>query len=173
MVAPVALALIAVVALQAAPTENVSAKFRSATPCAKTYTQAQHARYARAVYARSEVTRAAQRRVGHLRRCQTTPKAQINAKRLTRRLRARYQERKVVDSLTPYNCGSHGRFAIPCYIVACESGYSWRAYNPSGATGPYQLLGKGVSLSDPPIVHHRVAAALWAGGRGASHWVCA
>lgn len=137
--------------------------------CPRLYTQAQHGSFARRAYSRPKITKAAQKRVLRLRSCQHSLTAGRNAKKLTRVLRARYKLRR---SLTPYNCGSHGMFAIPCPIIACESGFSWKAYNPSGATGPYQLLGKGVSLNDPPIVHHRVAAALYAGGAGASHWVC-
>lgn len=77
-----------------------------------------------------------------------------------------------IDGLTPY-----GKWAIPPYIVACESGGSWSAYNPSGASGPYQLLGWGAPMPANTAArmarHHEIAAGLWAGGRGASHWVCA
>lgn len=81
------------------------------------------------------------------------------------------------SSLTPYDCGSAGSFAIPCYIVECESGYSWNAANPSGAVGPYQLLGWGApypaDTKAEKMKNHRIAAELWAGGAGASNWVCA
>ena len=77
-------------------------------------------------------------------------------------------------SLTPYRCqsGRYGYWAKACYIIACESGYSWTAYNPSGARGPYQFLGWPVpwpvrSFKDK-IAHHRMATQL-----GNSHWVCA
>lgn len=91
--------------------------------------------------------------------------------------RRKLRRKRELVALTPYSCGSAGRFAIPCYIVACESGYSWSAYNPSGALGPYQLLGWGapfpvVSWADK-MEHHRIAGDLWDGGGGASHWVCA
>ena len=94
--------------------------------------------------------------------------------------RAYYRHRgkmKYYHALTPYDCGSAGRFAVPCYIVACESGYSWSAYNPSGALGPYQLLGWGAPFPvggwRDKMEHHRIAGELWSGGSGASHWVCA
>ncbi len=78
--------------------------------------------------------------------------------------------------LTPYRCAS-GRFAVPCYIIACESHGRWAAYNPSGAVGPYQLLGWGapwpVRTAVDRLAHHRIAARLWARGRGARNWVCA
>lgn len=50
---------------------------------------------------------------------------------------------------------------------------SWSAYNPSGALGPYQLLGKGAPFPADTrakrLTHHRIAGALWDGGAGASH----
>jgi hypothetical protein len=85
--------------------------------------------------------------------------------------------REQIAALTPYNCGSAGRFAVPCGIVSCESGFSWSAYNSSGAAGPYQEMAMHGrpwpvrSLADQ-LEHHRIAARLWAGGAGASHWVC-
>jgi hypothetical protein len=92
--------------------------------------------------------------------------------------RAREQQRREVEALTPYDCGSAGRFAIPCYIVSCESGYSWGAYNPSGAAGPYQIMpehGRPFPIGGLPdkVAHHRIASTLWAGGDGAGNWVCA
>lgn len=136
--------------------------------CPRLYTQAQHGSFARRAYGRPKITRAAQKRVLRLRSCQHSLSAGRNAKKLTRVLRARYKLRK----LTPYNCGSHGWFAIPCYIVQCESKFDWGAYNPSGAMGAYQLLGW-VSRGASREAQHRMAAKLWSGGAGASHWVCA
>ena len=70
---------------------------------------------------------------------------------------------------SPYN-----GWAIPEYIVMCESGGNWDAYNPSsGAAGPYQLmpmhLGGDARLFSREAQHAK-AAELWAGGRGAHHW---
>lgn len=96
---------------------------------------------------------------------------------LNRELEAYADQQREVAALTPYDCGSNGSFAIPCYIVNCESRYSWSAANPSGAVGPYQLLGWGapwpVRSQADKTAHHRIAAQLWSGGAGASHWVCA
>lgn len=90
---------------------------------------------------------------------------------MLRRLRLR-----AIQRLTPYRCAT-GRYAIPCHIIQCESHGRWGAANPSGAIGPYQLLGWGApwpvrTLRDK-LAHHRIAARLWNGGRGASNWVCA
>jgi hypothetical protein len=74
--------------------KNVSAAGGSTpTPCSNVYTQAEHA-----VFNRSDLTRASLKRVERMRRCQGSPKASMNAKRLTRRLRGRYRERKIVQS---------------------------------------------------------------------------
>lgn len=88
------------------------------------------------------------------------------------RLYRRYRE------VTPYRCqsGKYGTWAIPCAIISCESHYSWSAYNPSGARGPYQMLGWPVpwpvrSFGDR-VRHHEEAAQIYAGGSGRSNWVC-
>jgi hypothetical protein len=91
------------------------------------------------------------------------------------RVRAKYEGR-MIRRLTPYHCAT-GRFAVPCYIIACESHGSWTAANPSGAVGPYQLLGWGApwpaDTRAKRLAHHRIAARLWDGGKGASNWACA
>lgn len=86
----------------------------------------------------------------------------------------------------PFICGGGTRSAIPCYIVACESGYSYTARNPaSTAGGKYQVIDStwaaygGRPYTDshpaavaPPVEQDRVAAAIWA-DVGASAWACA
>ncbi len=94
----------------------------------------------------------------------------------TTRVRAKAAAREI-RKLTPYRC-SFGRSAIPCYIVACESHGRWTAYNPSGAAGIYQIMGMHgrpwpVRSRTARLAHHRIAARLWAGGRGARNWECA
>ncbi len=85
--------------------------------------------------------------------------------------------REQIRKLTPYRCAT-GRWAIPCSIIACESGGRWWVENSIGAKGPYQFLGKRVinryhwpvrNLSDR-LAHHRLASNLWQGGNGRSHW---
>jgi predicted nucleic acid-binding Zn-ribbon protein len=76
-----------------------------------------------------------------------------------------------------------GDFAIPQSIVMCESGGNYGAVNPnSGAGGAYQFLpstyqglgGKyGSPQNAPKWEQDRLAAKLWAGGRGAGNWECA
>jgi hypothetical protein len=106
------------------------------------------------------------------RRCIRIAKVRKQIGEYRDRLKAELAYRQEVDALTPY-----GKWAIPEYIVMCESGGSWSAANPSGAIGPYQLLNKGavwpVVTKADKLEHHRIASDLWAGGAGASHWVCA
>jgi hypothetical protein len=67
-----------------------------------------------------------------------------------------------------------GEWAIPTYIVMCESGGRWDAYNPSGASGPYQLMpmhfGGALAMNQSRAAQHAKAAELWDGGRGRNHW---
>lgn len=93
-----------------------------------------------------------------------------------KRVRAKRDARDT-RRLTPYRCRT-GRFAVPCYIIRCESRGSWTAYNRSGAAGPYQIMpmhGRPwpAHTQRARLAHHRIAARLWRGGAGASNWVCA
>jgi Transglycosylase-like domain len=74
-----------------------------------------------------------------------------------------------------------GPYAIPTYIVMCESGGNYSAVNPSsGAGGAYQILpstwalygGKGAPQDAPKAEQDRIAAEIWADS-GGSAWVCA
>lgn len=61
-----------------------------------------------------------------------------------------------------------GEWAIPTYVVMCESGGSWTAQNASGAAGPYQLMpehfGGESALNQTRAAQHAKAAYLWNGG---------
>jgi septal ring factor EnvC (AmiA/AmiB activator) len=74
-----------------------------------------------------------------------------------------------------------GPYAIPTYIVMCESGGNYSAVNPSsGAGGAYQILpstwalygGEGAPQDAPKAEQDRIAAEIWADS-GGSAWVCA
>jgi peptidoglycan hydrolase CwlO-like protein len=74
-----------------------------------------------------------------------------------------------------------GPYAIPTYIVMCESGGNYRALNPSnGAGGAYQILpstwraygGQGLPHQAPPAEQDRIAAMIWRDS-GPSPWSCA
>lgn len=68
----------------------------------------------------------------------------------------------------------YGEWAIPRYIVMCESGGDWNAINSSGASGPYQLMpihfGGELAMYQSRAAQHAKAAELWDDGRGRSHW---
>jgi septal ring factor EnvC (AmiA/AmiB activator) len=73
-----------------------------------------------------------------------------------------------------------GPYAIPAYIVLCESGGNYGAINPSsGAGGAYQILpstwklygGQGQPQNAPKSEQDRIAAEIWAAS-GPSAWVC-
>ncbi|HKH42608.1 MAG TPA: transglycosylase family protein [Solirubrobacterales bacterium] len=74
-----------------------------------------------------------------------------------------------------------GPFAIPTYIVMCESGGNYSALNASsGAGGAYQILpstwraygGQGLPHQAPKEEQDRIAAQIWADS-GPSAWACA
>ena len=78
-----------------------------------------------------------------------------------------------VATTAPVQATSSG-WSIPTYIVMCESGGDWDAYNASGASGPYQLMpmhfGGELAMNQSRAAQHAKAAELWAGGAGKSHW---
>lgn len=74
-----------------------------------------------------------------------------------------------------------GPYAIPTYIVMCESGGNYRALNPSsGAGGAYQILpstwraygGKGLPHQASKAEQDRIAALIWRDS-GPGAWMCA
>jgi septal ring factor EnvC (AmiA/AmiB activator) len=73
-----------------------------------------------------------------------------------------------------------GPYAIPAYVVMCESGGNYGAVNPSsGAGGAYQILpstwelygGHGAPQDAPKAEQDRIAGEIWADS-GSSAWVC-
>jgi septal ring factor EnvC (AmiA/AmiB activator) len=73
-----------------------------------------------------------------------------------------------------------GPYAIPAYIVMCESGGNYSAVNPSsGAGGAYQVLpstwqlygGQGEPQNAPKAEQDQIAGEIWADS-GPSAWVC-
>jgi peptidoglycan hydrolase CwlO-like protein len=74
-----------------------------------------------------------------------------------------------------------GPYAIPTYIVMCESGGNYSALNPSsGAGGAYQILpstwslygGEGAPQDASKEEQDRIAGEIWADS-GGSAWACA
>lgn len=164
-------------ALTLTATSQAKVSQASLPTCNKVYSQAQHAKYARSVYNRDKLTKRALDRIEDMRVCQHTGKARVNARRLTRRLRNRYKKRKIV--------GISSGWAIPEYIVMCESHGNFKAVNnsnPARPAGAYQIItstwlahggGKFAPTADAatPRQQHIVAARIWASG-GSSQWEC-
>lgn len=168
----VALSFVAGAGGQAAPGAKPQALRNG---CTKLFTQYAFRRYAKRVYLRERVTYKARRQMVRMVRCQHSPKAERKMRARRKGYADARRYRQAVDALTPYGGPGGTRWAVPYWpIVACESGGSWSAANPSGAVGPYQLLGKGapfpVRTPGERLAHHRIAARLWAGGAGRSHW---
>jgi septal ring factor EnvC (AmiA/AmiB activator) len=74
-----------------------------------------------------------------------------------------------------------GPYAIPTYIVMCESGGNYRAYNPSsGAGGAYQIIpstwraygGRGLAHQASKAEQDRIARLIWEND-GPNAWSCA
>jgi hypothetical protein len=132
------------------------------------------------------VTRSQERRIRFHRMCPKSESAYDYFIRSARKQRGQFKDyrrhrlakRAERRALTPYNCGEHGRFAIPCYVVACESGYDWGAVNPStGAFTAYQFLpstyrGACRTCDHRRLDFHYAATVVW-NRSGGSEWVCA
>jgi septal ring factor EnvC (AmiA/AmiB activator) len=92
---------------------------------------------------------------------------------------AQQQEQSSSGSGSPAYLG--GPYAIPTYIVMCESGGNYHALNPSsGAGGAYQILpstwaaygGQGEPQNASKAEQDRIAAEIWRDS-GPSAWSCA
>jgi hypothetical protein len=154
------------------------------TSCPEMYTPSDYKSYAEKVYDRSTVSAPAHRRMRRMYNCAASDVHREVIKKVHHRLkkarelrqRQAHEQARVANVLLPYAGPNGTRWAIPWPIVACESGGDWYAHNPSGASGPYQLLGWGAPYpavtEAQKMENHRIAARVWNGGRGAFNWVC-
>src|SRR5262249_19051040 len=87
-------------------------------------------------------------------------------------------EQQAASAAAPAYLG--GPYAIPSYIVTCESGRHYRPYNPSsGAGGAYQILpstwraygGEGLPQNAPKAEQDRIAGEIWQDS-GPTAWAC-
>jgi peptidoglycan hydrolase CwlO-like protein len=102
-----------------------------------------------------------------------------NAKGQVAQLEQELAAQQAASSGTPAYLG--GPYAIPTYIVMCESGGNYHALNSaSGAGGAYQILpstwraygGQGLPQNAPKAEQDRIAAMIWSYS-GPSAWSCA
>ena len=124
-----------------------------------------------------EQRREVARHIGCLERKRDRAKIQtlVKSKQAKLRLYRRYRE------VAPFT-GYQGRgiwtthLAVPRYIVDCESRGSWFAYNSSGASWLYQLLGWGAPYpgsAEAKVRNHEIAHSVSGGSRNFSPWACA
>lgn len=135
--------------------------------------QRHHAAYATRVYKRPSVGKAAKQRLRRMRGCAASVKAQRKMRKFEAKAKVRKANRPAA-------------FTIPTAIVMCESGGNWKAVNtsnPNRPAGAYQIitstwLGYGGGRFAPtadaatPYEQGVVAARIYAGGAGRSHWAC-
>jgi len=138
--------------------------------------------YIRTVYARPEVTKKARDRIKYLIGCANEWERKP-LRRSLKRVRQERNERIAAEKVTPYQCGGD-RYAIPCYIVSCESSLTNARPNYATASGYYQFItstwlstggGRYAPQAYLASKHEQdiIAARLWSGGSGAGHWDCA
>lgn len=131
-------------------------------------------------YRAARVTKKARERLERRRKCAYSKKARSNMRRATKERAKSWRFHRKIDRLTPF-----GEWAIPAYIVMCESGGNYRAWNQSGsdASGAYQFLGSSwrawgggryasAAAYAPPWAQHIVAARYYRAA-GTSPWECA
>ena len=130
---------------------------------------------------RSGPKRSQMRNVKQHTRCLERGKDKKAIKRQVREATAKLRLYREYRRVATIPCSARGAFypddhwwSKSCYIIACESGFSWNAANSSSsARGPYQMLDTWDrpfpvrSLQDK-LRHHISASKL-----GDSHWVCA
>jgi septal ring factor EnvC (AmiA/AmiB activator) len=92
------------------------------------------------------------------------------------------QQAASANPAVPYGGSASGSWVIPSSVVACESGGQNLTPNSAGASGYYQIIpstwkqygGSGpAAYLAPKSQQDAVAQRIWAGGAGASAWVCA
>lgn len=111
--------------------------------------------------------------------------SQIEAQQAAERAaeeQAAQQQAAAIGGSGPVAVGGSGSWVIPSSIVNCESGGQDLPPNSAGASGYYQIMpgtwklfgGSGSSAYGASRAEQNlVASRIWAGGSGASNWVCA
>jgi hypothetical protein len=158
--------------------------------CAKLFTVAMGERAANRFYSGDGGPSGHELRVlGYIERCQRNPGAQSfvrgydQGQARTQRARVAAAHAAATQAAATHAAGSGaGGWAIPSSVVQCESGGRNLPPNSAGASGYYQIIpstwqaygGTGANAYQAtPQEQAAVAARIWAGGAGASQWVCA
>ena len=145
--------------------------------CSKLFTVRMGERAAQAVYrpSRSHVSLRNLRLLGYIERCERNPQAQGFVRAYDRRLGREWKAARAALTATPAG------WAIPAYVVMCESHGQNLPPNSAGASGYYQIIpstwaayggaGPAAYLASKGE-QDQVAARIWREG-GPSQWVCA
>jgi hypothetical protein len=157
--------------------------------CRKLFTVAMGERAANRIYARHARVRQHELKVlGYIERCQRNPAAWGFVRGYDHGQAARWHARPLAAAhkTTDSSSGASwiGGWAIPASVVQCESGGRNLPPNSAGASGYYQIIpgtwqayggGRYAPSAYQATAQEQavVASRIWAGGAGASQWVCA
>lgn len=126
-----------------------------------------------------DVSRHDRKVVDRIVRCERFPRSERYVLEIKKNVISRWRQRRYENRFTPY-----GNWAIPSYIVACESGGQNLSPNSAGASGYYQIIPSTWAsyggLQYGPAAYESsklgqdiIASRIWADGSGANQWVCA
>jgi peptidoglycan hydrolase CwlO-like protein len=144
--------------------------------------QSKQAALRRAQSIKRSALSATRARAGQLQSEISQIEAEQAAQRAAAEQAAQTSSQSAAATVTGAGLGPSGGWAIPYQIVLCESGGQNLPPNSAGASGYYQILPstwKGAGGTGPAAYlaskaeQDAVASRLWAGGAGASNWVCA
>lgn len=153
--------------------------------CGKLFTVAMGERAANRFYSGNAAPTEYELKVlGYIERCQRNSGAEAFVRSYDHR-QARNQDIRLAAARAAAAAGArYGGWAIPEYVVQCESGGQNLSPNSAGASGYYQIIpstwlayGGGQYAASAyqatPQEQAVIAARIWDGGAGASQWVCA
>jgi hypothetical protein len=154
--------------------------------CKKLFTVKMGERAANAIYSgHGKVSEHSLEVLGYIERCQRNPAAEGFVREYDHSQARTHDVRMATAraaSASP--AGGSGGWAIPSSVVQCESGGQDLGPNSAGASGYYQIIPStwaayggtqyaGAAFEASAAQQAVVASRIWAGGSGASQWVCA
>ena len=168
--------------LVSAKTTVSAAKQRN---CGQLFTVAMAERAANRFYAGNTAPSGHQLKVlGYIERCQRNPAAVSFVRGYDHRQAGNQRARVAAARAAAAARSANSGWAIPAYVVQCESGGQNLPPNYAGASGYYQIIpstwlayggGQYAPAAYEATAQQQAAIAskIWDGGSGASQWVCA